>query len=158
MISKLDKKLIASLKKLLANGYYTNSAEIETIILAIKQGKVSITRIVDEHSLAEDLEGDMFCPKTNPSIDPAILKKEKKAFKERVRNSGVWTIVSRYWTGRHWEDMDNICHNSLSGFVSNDFFGSGYELQLIDAALTAYNEQALDANGFVIDPFLSAVA
>ena len=153
MISTLDIKIIAALQKQFKDGFITDEKSINEVINAIMLGKIRITKIADEISTFEDLSGDIFNEEANPDIPPLILKKEKTSFKRRINNSGVWTMLSEYWNGREWENLIGIDENSISGFVGNDFFGSFYELQLMQAALDAYNNQLLDSEGFVLDPF-----
>lgn len=145
-----NQKVIKSLKKDLSTGHDRNPELTGGIEAAIRFGKIKLTRIEDDCSYSE-LAGDIFTPEVHDSIDPAQLKREEKAFKARIRNSGQWLYQSWYWGGRSWNRSD-----SIGGFVGWDFMGSGYELQVMDEALTEYNQQPLDAAGFVIDPYRNA--
>lgn len=158
MLGKLDKKLIKAIEAHVESGYYGDNqrASCEGVISAVKQGKIRITRVTDDDSSFDDLSGDIFNEEVNSDIAPIQLRKEASSFKRRMREQGVWTMWSEYWTGREWENLEGVDHNCIGGFVGNDFFGSGYELQLMEDALTAYNKQELDQNGFVVDPFLKA--
>lgn len=145
-----SQKVIKSLKKHLGTGYETNAELVGRIEAAIRLGKIKLTRSEDDCSFAE-LAGDIFTPEVHDNIEPAKLKREEKAYKARIRNSGQWFYQSWYWDGRSWNRSD-----SIGGFVGWDFMGSGYELQVMDEALTEYNQQPLDAAGFVIDPYRTA--
>jgi hypothetical protein len=103
-----------------------------------------------------DLKGDAFNPEVNPDIPADQLKREERSFEARIRRSGAWVMISEYWTGRYWERHGDMMDNIIGGFVGHDFFGSGYELQVMQSALDGYNSQELDNAGFVIDPFRKA--
>lgn len=152
----LDQKVIKALNTHLSTGYEKSQSDVESITLAVRQGKIRLTRMADDCASFDDLAGDCFNPDANPSVDAEQLKREAKNFRNRIARSGAWIMVSEYWTGRHWESLEGIDGNSIGGFVGHDFFGSGYEKQVMQAALDAYNAQDLDDNGFVIDPFLKA--
>jgi len=155
-LSTLNAKLIKSLNAHLESGYEKDKALVNRIIDAVKVGKISIGRDEDDHCSFDDLAGDCFNPDVNPDIDPAKLKREENTYKAKIRRYGVWTYQSSYWTGRSWEDSDYLEHSAICGFVGSDFFGSGYEVQIMEEALDAYNRQQLDADGFVVDPFRMA--
>ena len=151
-ISNLDQlsgKLIKSL-----SGGYENNEEVEAIISAVSLGKIMLSKTEDSCIRYEDLAGDIFNSKVNNDIPAAQLKKEEKAFKARISRSGTWVMSASYWTGREWECLTGIDDNMIGGFIGYDFFGSGYELQIMGSALEAYNKQILDSNGFVVDPYI----
>lgn len=120
--------------------------------LAVKQGKIRLTRIEDDFATISDLMGDCFdtsyCTTDQARAD---IAKEKTQFKRRIYNQKVWIYTSSYWDGREWNDVD-----SVGGFVGYDFFGSNYDIDQARLALEAYEEQDLDAQGFVIDPYRAA--
>jgi len=155
-MSKLNAKLIKSLNAHLESGYEKDKVLVNRIIDAVKVGKISIEREEDSYWSFEDLAGDCFNPDANPDIPAGELKRQKNNFESRIRNSGVWAHSSSYWSGRSWEHTEDLAHNHICGFVGSDFFGSGYEVQIMEEALDAYNRQQLDADGFVIDPFRMA--
>jgi len=155
-LPKLDKKVIQSMKKHLETGYYTDKTKVNEVIQAIELGKISLTRMEDDHSTFSDLAGDCFNPEINTDMRPCDLKRQENNFRSRISKSGVWTMIAQYWTGREWEWLEGVNHNTISGFVGNDFFGSGYEWQVMEAAMDAYNKQDLDKDGFVIDPYQRA--
>ncbi len=129
---------IDSLNEHLKTGYHKEKERVEKVIAAINQGKIRVSKELDEHY---DYDYSPFSAA------------ETKKIKARVASEGVHTVVSEYWTGREWESMIGIEDNSIGGFIGSDFNGSGYELQLLEAALEAYNKQPLDETGFVIDPY-----
>jgi hypothetical protein len=150
-LSEANEKVIKSLKSHLKTGYEADAQRVNALEIAIRQGKISLGRSIDDLASFADLAGDVFDPEVNDNIDAAQLKREEKAFKARINRSGSWVFESSFWTGREWEYADVI-----GGFVGWDFIGSGYEAQVLEAALDAYNKQDLDAEGFVIDPFRNA--
>ena len=139
-ISDLDKKVIKSLKAQLASGYKHDDSGVEAIIQAVRLGKIRITRERDLINMY-DLKGDAFNPEVNPDIPADQLKREERSFEARIRRSGAWVMISEYWTGRYWERHGDMMDNIIGGFVGHDFFGSGYELQVMQSALDGYNSQ-----------------
>lgn len=152
-LPELDKKVIASLKRHCETGVQTDFAKIQMLCQAVEKGKISISRVPDEDSTFDNLIGDYMVGET-----PQVIGRRRASFNRSVREHGVWTMVSRYWNGREWEDLVGIEDNSISGLVGHDFFGSNYEAQLMEAALDAYNAQDLDDDGFVVDPFRRVAA
>lgn len=153
-ITELDQKVIKSLKEQVSTGYVKSGDDVEAVALAIRQGKIRLNRQTDSQACFDDLAGDCFNPDANPSVDAEQLKQEAKEFRERISEFGAWVMISEYWTGREWESLFDIDGNAIGGFVGDDFFGSGYELQVMEAAMESYNAQPLDEYGFVVDPFL----
>lgn len=82
----------------------------------------SITKEPDDYVNFEYLEGDMFCPVTNSNIDPVQLKKEKAAYRRKVKKEGVWVMKLEL---HELEGNDNPDY--IGGFVGDDFYGSGYD-------------------------------
>lgn len=101
----------------------------------------------------EDLEGDCYNPQANPDIPAGKLAAERRAYRRRVRNEGVWgaivevrsnpnaewmqppVTVKQVWSehyGRHFTCASGT--DSIWGFVGEDFLGSGYEQQMCDTA------------------------
>ncbi len=144
-ISELDKQLIKALKDHSETGY-NDSDENQTLINAITLGKIRVIREEYDHVHLSDICGDLFEP--NQDIPIEQLTRDRKEFVSRVNSSGVWLYVAEYWNGREWLHGDCI-----GGFIGYDFFGSGYESDLMKSALTEYNDQTLDEDGFVVDPF-----
>lgn len=155
-LSDLDQRVIRSLQSHISTGYEKSAQEVNVITNAIRQGKIRLTRQHDGLASFEDLAGDCFNPDANPSVPSDQLKREATNFRNRLIRSGAWVMTAEYWTGRYWEGLLGCEGNSIGGFVGNDFFGSGYELQVMQAVLDAYNAQELDSDGFVIDPFRNA--
>lgn len=142
MINKFSLEAIKVLIKEMQGGKSTNENLTTDVIKAIKQGKIRVINVRDEDydlTSFDELEG-------------------AELIKRRAMNLGVYTAEAQYWTGREWEGLVGIKNNTISGFIGTDFIGSGSELQLLEAALTAYNNQNLDTEGFVIDPFRLKVA
>lgn len=141
----LDKKAIKAIVEHVKTGYYSSCY---LTILGIKQGKIRLRATEDNYYCIKSILGDLFSPYENPEICPKLLLKQEKAYKAKVYRNKVWTMYGEYWTGREWIECD-----SIGGFVGNDFFGSGYEMQVLGQALDNYNSQQLDRAGYVIDPF-----
>lgn len=142
MINKFSREAIKTLIKENQGCKSTNENLTTDVIKAIKQGKIRVINVRDE-----DYDLTSF-----DELECVGL------IKRRAMNLGVYTAEAQYWTGREWEGLVGIKNNTISGFIGTDFIGSGSELQLLEAALTAYNNQNLDAEGFVIDPFRLKVA
>lgn len=60
-----------------------------------KEGKVRLTKVLDEWMSLDDLMGDCFNPDVNPSINPNKLEREKEEFLARVERDGVWGYQGR---------------------------------------------------------------
>lgn len=153
LLTSLDKRVISSLKAHVVSGYEKDELRVNRVIDAVKAGKISVSREQDQHSTFKDLCGDVFNPAVNTDIPPAELKRQERAYRQRFYKTGCWVMIARYWTGRYWEDSNGMSDNVIGGFVGYDFFGSGYELQMLEEALMAYERQDLDERGFVRDPF-----
>lgn len=157
IINAYSKTAIKSLAKQLDTGCQIDVDGVETLTKAILSGKIKVEAQPDTTWRYEDLSGDVFNPDVNNDICPKELKRQERNFKARIHRAGVWFVESSYWTGRDWESIEGISDNAISGFVGSDFFGSGYEYQLLKSALDAYNKQDLDSDGYVIDPFRKAL-
>lgn len=74
--------------------------------------------------------------------DETEAKKEKikTAIYERCNRDGVWGYVAEVWDGAQWVDADSIW-----GFIGTDFEGSGYDTDLMRAALDALGEYLIAA-------------
>lgn len=152
LVNALSKMAVKSLCKQLDNGAQMDAEGCKTLAKAVMQGKIKVEAHSDTFWRYEDLTGDVFCPQVNNDICPEKLKREERNFKARIRRAGVFFVEASYWTGREWESQTGIQDNVICGFVGNDFIGSGYEFQMLETALEAYNSQPLDSDGFVIDP------
>lgn len=155
MLNELNIKLIKAIETHMATGYYmlNQHKDCNEVIEAIKVGKIRLTLVRDDDYDIDDLCGDCFDPIVNCDVSKNVLSRQRNSFLRRVREQGVHCAVSEYWTGRDWESFEGVEHNVIGGFVGQDVLGSGYELQLMEAALTAYFAQLLDADGYVVDPF-----
>lgn len=100
-------------------------------------GLVCIVCCADSYADIDDLAGDMFVERLHPDINPNILAKEEREFHERVERDGVWgyRAMVRDRAG-HWDEVDAIW-----GFVDDDFKGSGYDVNLMNAAMSALAER-----------------
>lgn len=155
MAKSLQVKLIQSLRKHLKSGYYENTDEVLMIIGAVEQGKIRVIK-EEDHLDFDDCHGDIFCPVTNHDICPNKLKREETNAKARFRRvGGAFTFASEFWNGREWDDMLSYPKSdcSIGGFVGDDFFGSGYEWQVMQEALDYYNKQEFDKDGKLIDKY-----
>lgn len=105
---------------------------VHYVFLALQELKlVTLKREPDDWVSYDDLMGDSYDPEANPDIDPNVLKKQEEAFRQRIDVEGVYVYSSAYLLpDGTTEDSDTI-----GGFVGNDFFGSGYEPQVMLAAL-----------------------
>lgn len=97
--------------------------------------RVRIVEHPDECACMDDLKGESFSPDVNHDINPNILAREEREFEERVQRDGVFGYVAQWWDGDDWQDADSIW-----GFVSDDFTGSGYDDDLMRGALDALAE------------------
>ena len=156
-INAYSKTAIKALAKQLDTGNQLNVQGVEELTRAILAGKIRVEAQADTTWRFEELAGDVFNPEVNKDLCSKQLKREERNFKARIQRAGVWFVESSYWTGRSWESIEGISDNAISGFVGTDFFGSGYEYQLLESALIAYKKQELDADGYVIDPLRKAV-
>lgn len=152
LVNALSKMAVKSLAKQLDQGAQFNEVGCKVLAKAVLQGKIKVQAYADTFWRYEELAGDVFCPQANKDVCPTQLKREERNFKARIRRAGVFFVEASYWTGREWESHIGIQDNVICGFVGNDFIGSGYEFQMLQAALDAYNAQPLGDDGFVIDP------
>lgn len=93
-------------------------------------GRVRIVEHADEHCDLDDLFGDSFDSQVNPEIKAKILERERAAEIDRIQRDGVWGYVSEYWDGNEWQHADSVW-----GFIGDDFNGSGYDTDLMCAAM-----------------------
>lgn len=52
---------------------------------------------------------------------------------QRASRDGMWGVVAQHWTGGAWEEVDSVW-----GFIGDDWQGSGYDIDLMRAALDAH--------------------
>lgn len=147
-INTLNENCIASLQKQLAEGYNKDQKLTDAICSAMKLGKIRVFAVQDNDASESDFSDHL----------DTCTPSQKAKFRERIEDEGIWTIEAHYWNGREWEDMLGMTCNTISTMVGMDFCGSGYELQIMEEALEAYNKQDLDADGFVIDPYKNLAA
>jgi hypothetical protein len=56
----------------------------------------------------------------------------KKAWWSRVEDEGMWTLIAQVWRDNDWQHVD-----SVGGFLGEDWRDSGYDVDLMGAALDA---------------------
>ncbi|UTQ72830.1 hypothetical protein [Vibrio phage vB_VpS_CC6] len=90
-------------------------------------GLAHINKESDSFYSFADHAGDCFDPEVNKDIDPAELKRQRKNELARFNRQGVYyheLIVLGETLG------------SIGGFVGNDFYGSGYDIDFYNTAIT----------------------
>ena len=96
-------------------------------------GPVRLLIIPDHYCDLDDLLGDSFNPSCCPEIPPAVLAREREVYIAKIDQEGVWGVVGQYWHEGDWQDAD-----SCFGFVGDDWRGSGYDYDIMGAALAAH--------------------
>lgn len=90
-------------------------------------GIVSLEVVPDDSWLTfDDLMGDTFNRAANPDIPESRMAREEKAERERFERDGVVGIVAK----AHGEHVDSVW-----GFIGDDWKDSGYDVDLMAAAL-----------------------
>lgn len=82
------------------------------------------------------LSGGSLCPIAYSEIHANKLRKEENKQKERAQEYGVWsyTAMVRDEVG-NFESIDEVC-----GFIGDDFFESGYDIDLMNQCLKHHRE------------------
>ncbi|UCW44093.1 hypothetical protein [Vibrio phage F23s1] len=91
-----------------------------------RDGLARINKETDSFYSFADHAGDCFDPEVNKDIDPAELKRQRKNELARFNRQGVYyheLIVLGETLG------------SIGGFVGNDFYGSGYDIDFYNTAI-----------------------
>lgn len=96
---------------------------------------VRIQELPDECATWDDLCGDTFDASVNTNIKPAILKREEEEYRAKAEREGIWGYNAQYRDGDDWIDCDAVW-----GFVGGEFVGSGYDIDLMRAALEGFQE------------------
>lgn len=65
---------------------------------------------------------------------PRQREKDRKELRERIGNEGTWGLVS-YWRPNPRASWDQV--DAVGGFVGDDWKDSGYDVDLMNAALRA---------------------
>lgn len=99
----------------------------------------SFVKIKDSDYSFTDLCGDTFCPEVNNGIDPAQLKREKEAFRRRVKKEGV------YGCGLALNGVQLFDH-TVWGFVGDDYLGSGYDSEHLSELLDRVHHGSVTDN------------
>lgn len=109
-----------------------NETGVRYVFMALQDvGVVELRREPDDWVSYDDLAGDCYNPAANPDVNPNVLKKQEEAFRRRIDEEGVYVYTSAYLL----PDGTPECTDVIGGFVGDDFFGSGYEPQVMLAAL-----------------------
>ena len=98
---------------------------------AKKDGLASIEKLPDSYYSFKDHEGDCFNPEVNPDIDPAQLKRDRAKEQRRFHRQGAF--YHTLWVAGEYLD-------GISGFVGDDFYGSGYDDEFYRTAVEKINE------------------
>lgn len=69
------------------------------------------------------------------ALDGDFSERDLKELRERANRDGVCGVEAQFWTGAEWESVD-----STWGFIGNDWERSGYDTDLMRAALDALAE------------------
>ena len=96
-------------------------------------GPVRLRFFLDKWISLDDLLGDIYTPSCHPEIPEKILAREKQAEIDRINRDGVWGFSGEYWHRGEWHQVD-IC----SGFIGDDWRGSGYDYDIMGATLDAF--------------------
>lgn len=87
-----------------------------------EENNYRIIEQLDECFDLEDLKGDCFNPKHNPSIDIDTLKQEEIDFESLVNNEGVFGYVLEKWNpeiDKGWEHVDS-CWGFVGQYNENE--------------------------------------
>lgn len=106
-------------------------------------GVVRIRLEPDDYFDIDDLMGDCFDEIINCNCPGGIraIRAEKSAFINRVECDGVWVAVAEFFDGDEWIQTDCI-----GGFVGDDFYKSGYDIDLMASAIKAYDNSSFMVN------------
>lgn len=53
---------------------------------------------------------------------------------DKIERDGVWGMIGEFWNGQEWEHAD-----SCFGFIGEEWRNSGYDSDIMQAAIDAYN-------------------
>lgn len=102
---------------------------LEGVFSVIKNdGLATISKERDAYYSFADHAGDCFDPTVNTDIAPEELKRQEKRELARFNRQGVWYHTLSV-EGKEIDDC------SIGGFVGNDLYGSGYDLDFYRAAI-----------------------
>jgi len=112
---------------------------VETLAFYHKLGLFRIRAEADTHASFADLCGDCYTPELHPEIDPALIAKQKKAFRSKVAREGVWGFIVEVRRSRdsEWDDCGPTSVDSIWGNVGSDILLSGYDGDLLSTAIEA---------------------
>jgi hypothetical protein len=116
-----------------------------------KLGLVDIEKESEEFLSIDDLLGDIFDPVLNSDIKPEILEREKRAELDRIDRNGVWGHIAHgrrliIGTGGELLPGEWIETEACWGFVGDDFWGSGYDIDFMDSTVDLVTESVAPNN------------
>lgn len=103
------------------------------------QGLVRITVEREDTYDLDELKGDAYKPEVADHISPEELRAQEKEFEAQVADEGVWHVGSKAWDPRPGQGFVDS-GESIGGFVGGQFWGSGYEAQVMQAAIDKARE------------------
>jgi hypothetical protein len=146
-----SEELIKSITKQVASHAIGDHHLANKVIAALKDGKIRVRAVEDKKGISNKITEGFFDGANNTDIDEFTLKRLEKLYCDQIKLSGIYGAVSEYWNGRYF--CDCMFENCLSGFVGSEFIGSGKEFNILVEALSYYEMQVLDDDGFVVDPY-----
>lgn len=66
------------------------------------------------------------------AFDGDFSERDLAELRERANRDGVCGVCAQFWDGSEWVHVDSVW-----GFIGNDWRGSGYDIDLMSAALEA---------------------
>lgn len=93
-----------------------------------EQGQYRIVEHADSCVELDDLKGDCFNPKANPSLDPEKLKEEEQHFEDLVAREGVFGYALEKWdpaVGAGWTHVDS-CWGFVGQYSESDEYFKHY--------------------------------
>lgn len=123
---------------------------MQTIVNSLNN-KYRILQLIDDATTIEDLKGDTYKPETNPTIDPAVLRKEEKAFEELCATEGIFGYALERWNSTPnigYETVDS-CFGFVGPYNENNLHYIVAEYRNTIAKMSAKD----DAQGQEVDTF-----
>lgn len=111
-----------------------NAVAIAAFAVLKHDGLATIKKNPDAYYTFAEHEGDCFNPQVNTDIAPEELKRQRRREMARFNRQGVWY---------HTLEVLNEEHDSISGFIGNDFYGSGYDIEFYDIAFSLLAESEM---------------
>ena len=103
-----------------------NAASLAMFNILRNDGLAAVEVHKDQYATFSDVVGYMFDPEVNDNLDPKDLKREERNYRALVNRRGIW-----------WVQLvaDGNELDSIGGFVGDDFWGSGYDVDFANEAL-----------------------